>query len=96
MARLLGDTREEGALPLRLHDADGFTVDEEEAIAGTGLQRRFADRDPRAGERVELAVVLDEPARGEKLRVDLLTGALLRVDVGTRCQTSPASSVGRR
>ena len=66
----------------RLHDTDRFALNEEEIVAGAGLQRRFADSDAQAGERVELLVVLNQPARGGKLHVDQLTGALFRVDVG--------------
>ena len=82
MGRLLGDAGEERAFLLRFDYSGGLAIDEEEVVAGAGLEGGFADGDSPTRERVELLVVLDDPPGGDKLFVYRLTGALLWVDVG--------------
>ena len=81
MARLLGDAGEECALLLRFDHARGLTIDEEEVVAGAGLEGSFTNRDAPTRERVELPVVLNDPPGSDELLIDLLAGALLWVDV---------------
>jgi hypothetical protein len=78
MGRLLGDARQERALLLSLGDADGFAVHEQEIIARAGFHRDFAQRDAASTGGIERPVVLNDPAAGDELRVDLPAGELFR------------------
>jgi len=62
MVGLLGDAGEQGALLFRLIDADRLAVHQQEAIAGAGFERGFAQRDTASGGRIELPVILNHPA----------------------------------
>ena len=75
---LIGDGGERGAYLLGFNYAESFAVHEEQVIAGTGLERRLAQRDAASGGWIELLVILNDPAARNELRIDLLAGALLR------------------
>lgn len=80
VAGLLRDTGEERALLLGLDHAHGLAVHQQEVIAGTGFERRFAKRDASGGGGVELLIILNSPATRSELRVDLFTGFLFSCD----------------
>ena len=48
------------------------------AITCARLERRFTQRDATPGGGIELLVILNDPARRDQLRVDLLAGELFR------------------
>ena len=76
MGGLLGDARQERAFLLGLDYAGGFAIDEQKIIAGSGFQRRFAQRDAASGGGIELLVILNDPATRNELRVNFLAGEL--------------------
>ena len=78
VAGLLGDAREQRAFFLGLGDADRLPIQEQEVITCAGFERRFTQRDATPGGGIELLVILNDPARRDQLRVDLLAGELFR------------------
>ena len=76
MGGLLGNASQQHTYFFCLNYSDGFSVHEQKIIAGTGFKRRFAQRDAGSGGRTELLVVLNDPAAGNELCIDLLPGAL--------------------
>ena len=84
LLRLDLDARQGVALGLRLEDADGLAVDEEqvvgEAVAVGELE--LADGDAAAGGQVHLVAVLDDPAGLLQLAVDGRRGPAARDQAG--------------
>ena len=76
--RLVGDDGERGANLLCLNHAESFPIHEQQVIARAGRERDFAQRDAATSGKVHLLVILNDPAAGRELRVDLLAGQLLR------------------
>lgn len=73
---LLGDGRERGAFLFRFDDTERVAVHQHQVIAGPGGKRHLAHRDPPACGEIQCLVILNDPARRDELRVDLLTGEL--------------------
>jgi len=65
---------------LRLEDADGLAIDEEEVVCRTGGERELADSYPAARGEVRLVSILDRPAGIAKPGVDIDAGALLGIE----------------
>src|SRR5690606_329025 len=72
--RLDFDAAERVAGWLRLDDADRLAGDVEEVIGEAVLQRELADGDPEPRRQVQIGVVLDVPAAGDELAVDVPAG----------------------
>ncbi len=66
-------------LPLGLDDPDGLLVREQKVIDRADVRRVFPNRDAPAGMEVNVPLVLDYPARGEKEFVYPVPGALLGI-----------------
>ena len=73
--RLRGDGGKRRAFFFGLNHAERNAVDEEQAIAATGLERDLAEGDAAGGGGVEGPVVLDGPARGDEEGVDFSRAA---------------------
>lgn len=63
----------------RLDHTDGFAIHEEHIIGRTGVSVVFPDRLTRALGWINGIFILHVPARGAKLRINLVAGHLLRV-----------------
>jgi hypothetical protein len=68
-------------LALSPDDPDGHLVREEKVIDGTDVRRVFPHRDPAAGMDIDMSLILNEPARGEKEFVYPVPGALFGIMV---------------
>jgi hypothetical protein len=66
--------------PLRLDDAHGLPVDEEQVIRRASLERIFAHGDAPAGVQIHRPGALDHPAGGCQLAINGFAGAILRSD----------------
>ena len=75
MRGLLGNARQQRAFLLGFDDADGLAIDQQQVIAGAGLERCFAQRDALPGGEIHRLVILRGPAGRDELGVDLLAGA---------------------
>lgn len=78
---MVGDGGECGADLLRFDDAKGVAIHEQEVIAGTRGERDFAKGNAPTGGEVDGLEILNYPAAGGELRVDLLAGALFGIQV---------------
>ena len=63
---------------LGLDDADRLPVHEEDVIGGSNICIIFTDRDTRTSTEINLFLVLNDPATGGKLSVDVVPGELFR------------------
>ena len=73
-ASLLGDRGEGSALGLGFNYSNCFFVNEQQVIGVAGFQRVLAHGDSTAGKQVHIYAILNNPAAGGKLAVDILTG----------------------
>jgi len=71
---LLGDAGERGAGLLGFDHANRLAADEEQIIAGAGLELDFAEGDAGTGGKVDGFDILNDPAGRDELGVDLLAG----------------------
>jgi hypothetical protein len=92
--RRLGlDTSERMTLWFGLKDGDGLAAGNEQIIRLARVRDGcFAQGDTRAGEEVELAAVLHDPARRFERTVDVYAGKSLRFPHGARSQLFEAQS----
>ncbi len=72
MPRLFGHAGQQRAGLLGFDHADGLAVHQQKIIARAGFQRNFPQRDAPPGPGIELLVVLDHPAAGGQLSINLL------------------------
>jgi len=64
---------------LRLYNADGTAINEQDVVSGTDVRRVFPHGNPVPGVEIERILVLDMPARFGQPGVDLVAGALLSI-----------------
>jgi hypothetical protein len=75
---LFGDGGKGRALLLGFDNTQGFTIHEQEIIARAGGERNFAQRNATAGGEINGLVVLNDPARRDEHRINLLAGLFFR------------------
>jgi hypothetical protein len=86
-----------GAGLLGLDCSNGLTVDAQQVVGETGFQRKLAHCDAAPGVEIHALVILNLPAGGLELPVDLYSSLLFRGVDGCHCTSSRlrgASSVG--
>jgi hypothetical protein len=75
---------------------DGLPVNKKEVIAGTGFKGNFAQGNSATGGEINRLVILNNPAAGNELGVDLTTGELFRGVRHGASQWRRSKRVGRR
>ena len=75
---MLSSQNNPAASASKVDHTNSLAIDKQEVVAGAGFQRNFTQGDAARGRRIELLVILHDPAARRELRIDLLPGKLFR------------------